>query len=139
MKKLTLLLIAGFLTFSGFSQNTKLLVTDLMASKQTANMNVESLHYQPSTNKIPHQRNASGVTMIYLVEKKMDGRSAKIEDAARRGVAFPKVEVWMKDHSGRTIKYKLNNAYFLNYKAIYINGKPPREEFMVVYESRNKL
>ncbi|KAA3624076.1 MAG: hypothetical protein DWP94_04465 [Flavobacterium sp.] len=121
------------------AQSTKLLVTDLMASKQTANMNVESIHYQPANVKSANQRNSGTVNMIYIVEKRMDGRSAKIEDAARRGRVFGSMEIWMKNHSGQIVKYKLNNAYFLNYKAMYVNGKPPMEEFAVIYQSRTKI
>jgi type VI protein secretion system component Hcp len=69
----------------------------------------------------------------------MEGRSAKIEDAAKRGRVFQKCEVWMKDHAGRMQKYKLSNVHIMNYSAVFTNGKPPIENFTLVYQNRTKI
>ncbi|MBT8262488.1 MAG: type VI secretion system tube protein Hcp [Bacteroidia bacterium] len=139
MKKIVILVIIGFIGFSINAQNTKLLITDLMASKQTANMNVESLSFQPDKEKNASQRNPNSTQMVYRVEKKMDGRSPKIEDASKRGRVFQKAEVWMKNHAGNLEKYKLSNAMIMNYAAHYVNGKPPKEHFTLVYQTRTKM
>ncbi len=139
MKKLVTLVILCFIGFSLNAQHTKLLITDLMASKQTANMNVESLSFQPDKEKTAGQRNSNTVQMVYRVEKKMDGRSAKIEDASKRGRVFQKAEVWMKNHVGNMQKYKLSNALLMNYSAVYVNGKPPKEYFTIAYQTRTKM
>lgn len=139
MKKLAILFIICLIGFSTYAQNTKLLITDLMASKQTANMNVESLSFQPVKERTSGQRNSNSQQMVYQVEKRMDGRSAKIEEGAKRGRVFQKAEVWMKDHTGNMQKYKLSNVHIMNYAAKFVNGKPPKENFTVVYQTRTKM
>jgi hypothetical protein len=139
MKKLVTLVIICFIGFSLNAQNTKLLITDLMASKQTASMNLESLSYQPVKEKTTGQRSSNNVQMVYRVEKRMDGKSAKLEDAVNRGRVFQKAQVWMKDHTGSMQKFKLVNVHIMNYSAEFVNGKPPKEYFTIVYQTRTKM
>jgi hypothetical protein len=128
------------MSLSVYAQNTKLLIKDLMASKQMANMNVESLSYEPMKQvTVISGRGPGIIQMVYKVKKKMDNKSAKIEDAVTKGRTLPYAEVWITNQNGNMEKYKLSNVVLINYSALYENGKPPVEYFTLAYESRGKM
>ena len=137
MKKIILVLALCLIGLSSNAQ-TKLLLNGLVKANQMTSVNVKQFDYQLVTPRVPGQR-SQGNSYLYVVTRNMDGNSAKIEDAAKRGVAFDKAHVWMKDFSGAIRKFKLTNVSIINYSNQYPHGKTPTEEFTVLFQNRTPL
>lgn len=139
--KARILVITIIICCISFTANAqmKLIVNGLINVNQTAQMNINTIDYKPIKEKSTAQKNNGTVTMVYRVERNMDNKSAKIENACKTGRVFQKTEVWVRNSSGGTDKYQLSNCYFLNYAAHYKNAKSPTESFTVVYNTKKKI
>ena len=139
MKKIITLLALSLICLCASAQNNKLLVKDLMAANQTANMNLESATWKTVLINPNGNHSPNNITKKYYVKRRMDNRSAKIATGAKNGRVYSQMQVWTKDYSGRVVKYKLQNAFISMYSEHYENGKPPMETFIVTYQNRTKI
>lgn len=137
MKKF-ILLIAIMLIGVAVNAQTKLLLKGLISNNQVATLNVKQFDHELASPWKPGQRNGS-TTMLFQVTRNMDGKSAKLEDASKRGRVLSSGQVWMKDFNGTLKKFKLTNIIVYNYSSHYENGKPPVERFILAYENMTPL
>jgi type VI protein secretion system component Hcp len=139
MKKLLLIALFFGCIAQLPAQNQKLLVKGLMAANQTASMNVESAAFKSMLVNPNGNPTGNNITYKYYFKRRMDNRSAKISQGAKTGRVYANAQVWTKDHAGKVVKYKLQNAYITMYSEQYENGKPPMETFVVTYQNRTKI
>ncbi|MCW5520639.1 hypothetical protein J1N09_12365 [Aureitalea sp. L0-47] len=139
MKRIIPLLILTLVCLNVSAQNQKLLVKGLMATNQTATMNVESAAFKSVLINPNGNPTANNTTYKYYFKRRMDNRSPKIAQGAKTGRVYSQAQVWTKDHAGKVVKYKLQNAFISMYAEHYENGKPPMETFVVTYQNRTKI
>lgn len=97
-------------------------------------MTLTEAHYQETDWDSNRKGGAIG-TMIYVVQKRMDGNSAALETAITTGKAFQSAIIKLVQGNA-TVTYKLSNVSLTPYTAHYVQGKPAIEEFVVRFQSK---
>ena len=135
MKTLLTSLFLLFFIQAASSQNIKLNFKNLDNSKKDVHMTATSADYL-AEKPVSSGRASGKLSEKYVIQRKIDGNSSKINDAFIGSKLISKLTITIKNANGSSTKHILSPVSISNYRQFYNNNKNHTEEFILVFQNR---